>query len=304
MLKFLILILIGGLAVSVQKLTELSRQNQELTSTNQKQSDEIKNLKDGLSKAHQQEQTEYLAQQTTVEGLKSKLKQEQEALVLAEDRLRIDRNGGAGGREIPALQDKLNEQKSMVQELENSLKAVQSQQKQLDQQGHLTLQQYGQNQKQTDADAKAEINAQQSTLKAMQDQAKDLNRNRNDYNTSIQLKDLQGKISQQKLYVEQLKTQRAQASQEYDSAKIGTSVQTQQQKQDLKRSEQDFQARLSAEKATLSKMQKDVQGGMASKKSLQDELRSAEADYNAKKAAVAETQTQLQVETQKLNALK
>jgi hypothetical protein len=303
LLGILILVLIGGLGVSVQKTLELTRQNQELTATTQKQSDEIKSLKDGMLKAHKQEETAFLAQQTTVEGLKSKLKQEQDALALAADRVRVDRNQGPGGREVPAMQDKLGEQKSIVQDLESSLRGVQTQEKNLDHQGNQTIQQYGQNQRQTDADAKAEIDAQTATLKAMQAQAKDFYRNRNDYNTGLQLKTLQGQILQQQQTLDQLKAQRAQAKQEYDAAKQGTSAQVNQQRQDLRRSEQELQTRLSTERATLTKLQSDVQGGNNSKKAFQDELRNAEADYNAKKTAVSDTETQLQIETQKLNTL-
>jgi hypothetical protein len=300
---FVILALIGGLGVSAQKLAELSRKNQELTAVNQKQSDEMKILRDSLLQVHKQEQTEYLAQQTSVEGLKQKLRQQQDALSLATDRLRMDRNEGPGGREIPAMQEKLAEQKSIVEDLDHSLKGVQAQQKALDHQGNQTIQQYGQNERQTDLDAKAAIDAQQATLKSMQAQAKDLFRNRNDYNAGLQLKALQTQITEQQQTVDQLKTQRAQAKQEYDAAKIGTSAQVGQQKQDLKRSEQDLQTRLSTEKSNLSKMERDVQSGNASKKASQDELHNAEADYNAKKAQVAETQAQLETETQKLNAI-
>jgi chromosome segregation ATPase len=298
----LFLALVVGLAVSIEKLFELSGQNRELVTTNQKQVDKIKNLQDGIQKVHQQEQTQMLAEQTTVEGLKAKLKQEQDALSAAVDRLRADRNQGGSGNDASVLQDKLNQQKALVQDLESSLRGVQVQEKALNQQGSQTLQQYGQNQRQTDADAKAQIQAQQDTLKELQSQANPL-KNRIDNNSVVNYRNLQTQIAQQKLLVDQLKSQRAQANQEYNSAKIGTSAQVGQQKQDLKASEQDLQSRLATEKSNLAKMQKDVQGGAASKKARQDEINSAQADYEAKKAAVQETSAQLQVETQKLNGL-
>ncbi len=298
----LFLALVVGLAVSIEKLFELSGQNRELIATNQQQADQIKDLQAGFQKVHQQEQTHMLAEQTTVESLKAKLKQEQDALSVAADRLRVDRNEGGSGNDASVLQDKLNQQKALVQDLETSLRGVQAQEKNLNQQGSQTLQQYGQNQRLTDNDAKAQIQAQQETLKELQAQANPL-KNRVDNNSIVTYKNLQTQIAQQKLLIDQLKSQRAEANQEYNSAKIGTSAQVGQQKQELKSSEQDLQTRLNTEKANLAKMQKDVQGGAASKKARQDEMKSAQADYDAKKAAVQETQAQLQVEMQKLNGL-
>jgi chromosome segregation ATPase len=297
-----VLLCLGGLAVAVEKTIDLSHQNQDLTREVQKDEDQIKQLKLDLLQAHKMEQTEYLSERTTVENLKDKLKQQQDAVALADDRLRKDRNEGAGGREVPALQDRLQQQRSVIDDLQNSLKGVQEKQRQLDEQDRANRSAYNQNGNASDAELKAQIQTLDANLKAMIDQANQLKKQR-DYSSQQQLQTLNTQIAQQKDQIQQAKAQRTETQQEYVAAKTGSHSDLQAQKQQLKSSQQDLQNQLGTEKASLARMQKDVQSGQASKKSREDEIKSAEADLNEKKSAMQETLNSLQQEEQKLHTL-
>jgi len=301
-LFIIILVLAGGAATSFVRLRDATSQNQALLQDNQKQAEQIKNLKATLLKEHLKEQSEYLAEKTTVEGLQQQLKQGQDSLSLAEERARKAHNFGAGGEEIGSLQDKLNQQKSLIADLENSLHGVRDRLHQVGQQDSQNQQAYGTNQKLSDQDAKAQIQVQQDTLKQMITQANQLKRYL-DYESQQKLKDLNAQIATQKNTIQQMKDQRGALSQQYSSEKSETHFVNETQKQELKRSEQDLQSQLANEKSNLAKMQKDVQTGVSGKKAREDEIRTADADFRTQKAKVQEIQAQLQVEQQKLQTL-
>jgi chromosome segregation ATPase len=301
-LFIIILVLAGGAATSFVKLRDATSQNQALLQDNQKQAEQIKNLKATLLKEHLKEQSEYLAEKTTVEGLQQQLKQAQDSFALAEERARKAHNFGAGGEEIGSLQDKLNQQKSLIADLENSLHGVRDRLRQVGQQDSQNQQAYGTNQKLSDQDAKAQIQVQQDTLKQMIAQANQLKKYL-DYESQQKLKDLNAQIATQKNTVQQMKDQRGALSQQYSSEKNESHFVNETQKQELKRSEQDLQSQLNNEKSNFSKMQKDVQTGVSSKKAREDEIRTADADFRTQKAKVQEIQAQLQVEQQKLQTL-
>jgi DNA repair exonuclease SbcCD ATPase subunit len=299
----MILVFAGGAAVSVVRLRTALSQNQALIQENQQQAEQIKNLKATLLKEHLKEQTEYLAEKTTVEGLQQQLKQAQDSLALAEARMNKAHNFGAGGEEIGSLQDKLNQQKSLVADLESSLKGVRERLHQVGQQDSQSQKDYGINQKQSDLDAKAQIQVQRDTLKQMIAQENQLKKQRYDFDAQQKLKDLDYQISQQKNLIAQMNDQRSATAQQYGSEKNQNHFISETQKQELVRSEQDIQAQVNNEKGNLVKMQKDVQTGVSGKKAREDEIRSAEADYRTQKAKVQEIQASLQVEQQKLQSL-
>jgi chromosome segregation ATPase len=302
-LLIIILVLAGGAATSFVKLRDATSQNQALLQDNQKQAEQIKNLKATLLKEHLKEQTEYLAEKTTVEALQQQLKQAQDNFALADERARKAHNFGAGGEEIGSLQEKLAQQKSLISDLSNSLKGVRERLHQIGQQENQSQHDYGSNQKQSDLDAKAQIQVQQDLLKQMQAQANQLRKQRYDFDAQQKAKDLDYQISQQKNVIQQMQDQRNSVAQQYGSAKNQDHFVNETQKQELKRSEQDLQSQLNNEKSNLDKMQKDVQTGVSTKKAREEEIRTADADFRTQKAKVQELQAQLQVEQQKLQTL-
>jgi DNA repair exonuclease SbcCD ATPase subunit len=303
LLIFVILILAGGLAGSYGKLRELIQQNQDLLHENQKQQEQIRTLQSELLKVHIQEQSAYLAQRTTVENLREKIKQEQENLIQAEGRLQKAKNMGPPAKDLPGLQEKQKEQRTLVEEIENSLNDLQARDHQLDQQEKSSQQAYGQNQKVTAEELSTQIKAQEDRLKSMYEEAGQLRKQMFDPVAQQKLTELQSQIAQQKAAVAQLKEQRGALSQQYKAEKNLSHAQIEAQRAEMKRSEQQLRSRLSAEKSHLARTEKDLQGRLAGRRAREDEIKKAAQDYKSLQKSIEEDQTQLRAEELKLQSL-
>jgi chromosome segregation ATPase len=293
--KFLIFILLAGGAATAYRLNVLGRQNADLTSQNQDLQGQLANLKAQLLREHMKDQTEFFAAQTAVEVLQDKVKTQKEQLATAEQRLRSQRNGGGGGKQLPALRDKIAEEKQVIADLEQRLHDLHSQQDSLRNQDKYYQQQAGLTQKQADDQLKSQIAQQEETLREMVEQAKTY-RESSVVNPDYRQKysEIRAQIDVQKAAIQQLKDQRTAVNAQWGYQKATSHTQNQQDLGSLGSSEQDLRTQLAREKAALQTMNQDMNSGVQSEKSLQVVIQNAQADFDAQKAKLADLQNQLQ----------
>jgi DNA repair exonuclease SbcCD ATPase subunit len=292
-----------ALGASLLKVKDLSHQLEEMSSQKQDLQARFDNLQSQLLKEHMKEETDKLSQETVVENLQAKVKAQQEIVSVAEGRLRVEHNTTSTNRAVPALRDKLIQEKQVIAELEQHLKEVKDRENQLQTQDRFYQQQAGLTQKQSDEQLKAQIAEQEAVLKQMNDELKHYKVNPWDSHTEDHAAQLKANIDVQKSTVQQLKDARSSTGAQWGYSKAATHSQSQQQLSELKTSEAQIQSQIQREKGASQSLDRDIQSGVQSQKSQDALIQSAEADLRDQKAKLADLQAQLKEAQNRLAAL-
>lgn len=287
------LILLGAFALAGEKILSLGRQNTDLQSQNQDLQGQIANLKSQILKEHMKDQTEIFAAQTAVEELQNAVKSQKDTVASAEQRLNSEKNGG-GGKQLPNLRNKVEQQKQVIADLEARVREMHSQADGLRNQDKYYQQQAGVIQKQTDDQLKQQIAEQEQTLKEMQQQAQADRQNavvNPDYAQKYQ--EMRANIEVQKNTIQQLKDQRSASSAQWGYQKSTSHSQNEQDVGSLRSNEHDLLEQLKRERATLATLNQDIQSGVQTQKSQTLLVQNAQTNYDNQKARLQDLESQL-----------
>jgi DNA repair exonuclease SbcCD ATPase subunit len=303
--KLILSLMTIALGASLLKVRELSHDYDQAQQQNQDTQARIQILEAQLLKEHNKEQTALMSQQSLLEQLQQKIKDQKDVVQAAEDRLRQLQSVGSAGSQVPSIRDKMKTERAVIDDLEAKLKETRDHESGLKNQDHLYQQQAGITEKAGDEQLRAQINEQEQVLKQMNEDMKKLRRY-NPYDPmgrNIEVPELQAKIDVQKTTIQQLKDQLSQNTVQWSYQKAQTRSQNQQDLSDLKTTEDQLSAQLTREKAAYDSMQKDVQNGVQSQKSQQTLIQSAQTDLQNQKTKLNDLQSQLEAEQNRLKDL-
>lgn len=270
---------------------------------NDEQAAEIARLQQELKQEKAMTQARREQEEQAVAQLKESLAQARSDLDSTGQRLHSIQNAMNDRRETAALEEKLAEQRSVVQDLEAQLKVTQARVAQTSSEGNLAQGQNKTNQRLGDEQMKAQIAAQEQTIKGLQAQISDLRKRRYDFDASRQADQLQTQVDAQKVALTQLKGQREYVAQQWEGQKNLTQLQTQSQQQGLKTSEAQLGQQIAEQKAVSQQLERELADAKQSKASQKATISGLQGEYQRLQDQVKDLQSQLSQHEARLKEL-
>ena len=287
------LILFAALVASIYFTAKFYSASRDQTKSLESQSAVIDKLQQELDREKGRNQAQRKLEEQAIEQLKDQQRQARSNLEAIGQRLHSIQNASNDRNEAGAIQDKLNDQRGILLDLDQQLRVVRAKTSQISSEGNLAQGQNKVNQKLSDEELKNQIALQEQSIKNLQGQIADLRKRRYDFEAAHQADLLQSQVNDQKLGLQQLKNQRQTVTQQWEGQKSVSQLATQTRQQELKTSEEQLKQQISEQKALSQQLERQLQDAKQSKASQKATLAQLQSDYAQQKAQVEDLQGQI-----------
>jgi chromosome segregation ATPase len=303
MKTLLILLLIAGFGGSLYHNAALHQDLQTGEKKIQEQSDQLQKLEAALKKARAHLQTDVDAQRQVVDGLKGRLKTEQDLLTDLELRRDHARNGGVGGDDPAYYGDPIAKERGLIEDLKLLLAQNQAQQKGLKDSRSQAIGTTQQQELQGNQQLAAAITDGQLNLTSLQQQVLDLQPRRGDYQVKAQIQQLNQQIKDQKTQIHSMQAQQKDFNQQGKSTENAISGQTGAQMGDLRQAEAQLKQRLQAEQASFDQLKQQQKTASQSRSDQRNAISQMEKSYQDEKLKIQQLQQDLKTQEARLQEI-
>ena len=249
--------------------------------------------------------SEVEAEQETLEGLNRALFAQKQVLDDSEQRMNKTRNSGGGQADFLKMNEDLRLQKDGLQELERQYSAAKTRATQVGSEGKQTLGQEKYNQQQDDQAITAQIQAKQLEVNQTNGQLVQLKKN-SKYNSDVQQKipSVEAQLQEQKAGLQQLKDQKLNYAQQWNSQRGLSQVQIEAQQGSVRASEAQLRDQIQGQRVAVQQAERTIQDSKNAQAGQRETLGLLERDFQNQKIKFQDIQKQVLEQQKKVESLK
>lgn len=264
--------------------------------------EQIRELKDELREASNRALSAVEARREAIARLQLKLAAQRKVVDDADRRLRIADNTGLPQDDSPRIQARLDQENTLLSELDLQLRAYRAEEAQLGGRVRATLETQAAGRQEDDQTVAARIASQLQLIQATQARIAAL-QDSTDAMSHEQRNQLQAQLNGQKSVLQQLKVQRKQASVQWNQSTVESRHAAQGGREQIRAAERQLSAQIAIEKENARALRQQLQAAGKTVQAARASIDGLRAQDQAERQKLQQIQTQLDDERKKLATL-
>lgn len=263
---------------------------------------QIQSLESQLSQAKQQNQTQMGTELSRIAELKAKLAAQKDLADQAKQRLEDARSNARPTGDSAALQERLKQEKSYIDELGRKLQQHHQQESQLSSQNKTELQQMKFQQQEDRLALDAKIRNQETIIQGTLEKL-DQHKGRKDFIGKEETQKLRDELKAEKTALSDLNSQKRTWDRQWRQEQALSTDQTHLSQQELKEYDQKLRQTLQQEQGRFQAMQRELSSTQKESQTKQDEIKKLEVDYQQQSAKATQLEAALRNEQEALQQI-